>query len=97
MDEILIYSDIKNEHVRHVKSVLETLKRKKLKIKTEKCRFHVQEITFLGFVISSKNIQMETTKVDSIQIWSAPKNIKDMQKLLKFMGFYQNTPNGHHQ
>ena len=33
---------------------------------------------------------METTKMDSIQIWPAPKNIKDLQKLLGFMGFYQN-------
>ena len=33
---------------------------------------------------------METTKVDSIQIWPAPTNIKDLQKLLGFMGFYQN-------
>ena len=33
---------------------------------------------------------METTKVDSIQIWPTPKNIKNLQKLLGFMGFYQN-------
>ena len=33
---------------------------------------------------------METTKINSIQTWPAPKNIKDLQKLLGFMGFYQN-------
>ena len=33
---------------------------------------------------------METTKIDSIQIWPTPKNIKDLQKLLKFIKFYQN-------
>ena len=33
---------------------------------------------------------METTKIDSIQIWPAPENIKKLQKLLGFMGFYQN-------
>ena len=68
--------------------VLEALKQKNLKIKTEKCRFHVKKITFLGFVIIPGNIQMETTKVDSIQTWPAPKNIKILQKLLGFMGFY---------
>ena len=41
-------------------------------------------------MITPRNIQMETIKVDSIQIWPAPKNIKNLQKLLKFMGFYQN-------
>ena len=41
-------------------------------------------------MITPGNIQMETTKVDSIQTWPAPRNIKDLQKLLRFMGFYQN-------
>ena len=90
MDDILVYSDTKDQHIKHVQMVLEALKQKNLKIKAEKCRFHVKEITFLGFVIIPGNIQMETTKVDSIQTWPAPKNIKDLQKLLGFMGFYQN-------
>ena len=88
MDDILVYSNIKNQHVKHVKMVLHVLKQKKLKIKIEKCRFHVKKITFLGFIITPGNIQMEPTKMDSIQIWPAPKNIKDLQKLLGFMGFY---------
>ena len=90
MDDILVYSDIYDQHIRHVKMVLDVLKQKNLKVKTEKCKFHVKEITFLGFVITPGNIQMETTKIDSIQTWPAPKNIKDLQKLLGFMGFYQN-------
>ena len=44
----------------------------------------------MGFVITPGNIQMETTKIDSIQNWPAPKNIKDLQKLLEFIRFYQN-------
>ena len=66
------------------------IKAKKIEIKTEKCRFHVQKVTFLGFVIIPGNIQMETTKIDSIQIWPTLKNTKDAQKLLRFIRFYQN-------
>ena len=90
MDDILVYSNIKNQYIKHVGMVLDALKPKNLKIKTEKCRFHVQKIPFLGFVIIPKNIQMEMTKINHIQIWPAPKNIKDLQKLLIFMGFNQN-------
>ena len=88
MYDILVYSDTKDQHVKHVKMVLEALKQKNLKIKTEKCRFNVKEVTFLGFIITLGNIQMETSKMDSIQTWPAHKNIKDLQKLLGFMGFY---------
>ena len=90
MDDILVYSNIKNQYIKHVKMVLDVLKQQNLKIKTEKYRFNVKEIMFLGFIITPGNIQMEITKMDSIQIWPAPKNIKDLQKLLGFMGFYQN-------
>ena len=44
----------------------------------------------LGFVIIPKNIQIEMTKIDSIQTWPTPRNTKDLQKLLGLMGFYQN-------
>ena len=90
MDDILVYSDTKNQYIKHIKMILDPLKQKNLKIKTEKCRFHVKKVTFLGFIITSGNIQMETTKMDSIQIWPAPKSIKNLKKLLGFMGFYQN-------
>ena len=56
MDDILVYSDTKNEHVKYIKMVLDTLKHFFLKIKTEKCRFHVQKMTVFGFVIIFKNI-----------------------------------------
>ena len=88
--DILVYSDTKDQYTKHVKMILDALKQRNLKIKTEKCKFLVKKVTFLGFVITPGNIQMETTKVDNIQIWPAPKNIKELQKLLGFMGFYQN-------
>ena len=90
MDDILVYFDIYDQYIKHVKMVLDALKQKNPKIKIEKCKFHVKEITFLGFVIIPKNIQMERIKVNSIQIWPAPKNKKDLQKLLGFIKFYQN-------
>ena len=81
MDDISVYLNTREKHVKYVTMVLDVLKQNKLKIKTEKYRFHVQKISFLGLVIIPKNIQMETTKIDSIQIWPAPKNTKDLQKL----------------
>ena len=89
MNNILLYSNIKNQHVKHVKMGLDALKPKNLKINTEKCRFHVQKITFLKFIIIPRNIQIETTKIDNIEIWPASKNMKDLQKLLGFMGIFK--------
>ena len=41
MDDILVYSDTKNNYIKYIKMVFDVLKYKILKIKAEKCKFHV--------------------------------------------------------
>jgi hypothetical protein len=48
MDDILIFSSTKEEHVVHVRMVLETLRHHKLYAKTSKCRFGSPEVVFLA-------------------------------------------------
>ncbi|GJZ07791.1 putative reverse transcriptase domain-containing protein [Tanacetum coccineum] len=53
IDDILIYSNSKEEHEGHLKLVLELLKKEKLFAKVSKCEFWLQEVQFLGHVINS--------------------------------------------
>ena len=52
IDEILIYSKSEEEHAEHLKIVLQVLKEKKLYAKLSKCEFWLNEVSFLGHVIS---------------------------------------------
>lgn len=52
LDNILIFSGTRKEHMRHLEKVLQKLHEKKLSINLEKCTFMQQELIFLGFVIS---------------------------------------------
>ena len=52
LDDILVFSRSRQEHIKHLELVLERLHREKLKINLEKCSFLHEELVFLGFIIS---------------------------------------------
>jgi len=47
-----------------------------LHLKPEKCHFHVQEVDYLGLVITPGGIRMQQSKVDTIQKWQSPISVK---------------------
>ena len=53
LNNILVYSKTKKKHVQHVRKILQTLKEVNLRIKSEKSEFHVQNVQFLKFIITS--------------------------------------------
>ncbi|EDN04910.1 hypothetical protein HCAG_08572 [Histoplasma mississippiense (nom. inval.)] len=89
LDDIVIYSNTLDEHVAHVKNVLERLRRWRLYVKLSKCTFHATEIGFLGFVITTQGITVEKRRVDTILDWPEPRTINELQTFLGFVNFYR--------
>ena len=89
LDDILIYSTNEKEYDEHVRKVLERLQEFGLYCKAEKCQFGVLEVGYLGFVISSEGVGMETDRISTIEDWPPPKSVHDMQVLLGFTNFYR--------
>ena len=63
---MLIYSETKEEHVKHVQDVLERLSQAGLLLNPEKCEFHKESVEFLGFVVSTIGIQISPEKIKVI-------------------------------
>jgi len=89
LDDILIYSTNEKEHEDHVRKVLQRLREFGLYCKAEKCQFGVSEVGFLGFIINSDGIGMESDRISTIEDWPTPKSIRDVQVLLGFTNFYR--------
>jgi hypothetical protein len=89
LDDLLIYSSTLKEHKRHVRLILERLRAVGLYIKPEKCQFHVEEVAFLGFLISNKGVRMDPAKVDAVLSWPVPRSVHDIQVFLGFANFYR--------
>jgi hypothetical protein len=89
LDDLLIYSPDLKTHKKHVRMVLERLQEAGLFLKPSKCQFHVQEVEFLGFVISGEGVKMDPAKVDAVTSWPAPKSPHDVRMFLGLANFYR--------
>ena len=66
IDDILVYSKTKEEHEEHLRVVLETLREHKLYAKYKKCEFWLDQVAFLGHIVSSDGIKVDPGKVEAI-------------------------------
>ncbi|GKA91432.1 putative reverse transcriptase domain-containing protein [Tanacetum coccineum] len=73
IDDILIYSKTQEEHVEHLRLVLELLKKEKLYAKFSKCEFWLREVQFLGHVINGNGIHVDPSKIEAVKNWKAPR------------------------
>ena len=66
IDDILVYSKSKAEHAMHLRLVLQTLREHQLYAKFSKCEFWLEEVAFLGHVVSKEGIQVDPKKIEAI-------------------------------
>ncbi|KAG2880403.1 hypothetical protein PC114_g22100 [Phytophthora cactorum] len=74
-------SDVEN-HVEHLRAVLECMRTNKLYGNLDKCIFGAEEIPFLGCFIGKRGLRADPAKVKVIVEWPVPKNQKDLRKWL---------------
>ena len=95
LDDILIFSRTKEEHVYHVQAVLQRLLENSLFVKVEKSEFHSRSVSFLGYVIGKGNISMDSAKVSAVTAWPIPESRKQLQRFLGFANFYRRFIRGY--
>ncbi|KAI3819628.1 hypothetical protein L1987_13469 [Smallanthus sonchifolius] len=89
IDDILIYSQTKEDHEHHLKLILELLRNEKLYAKFSKCEFWIREVHFLGHVINKKVIHVDPSKIEAIKNWEAPKTPTEVRQFLGLAGYYR--------
>jgi hypothetical protein len=75
IDDILIYSKSDSDHEEHLRLVLQKLRDNQLYAKYSKCEFWIDEVSFLGHIISNGGITVDPAKVKGIMAWSIPTTI----------------------
>jgi hypothetical protein len=88
IDDILIYSKNEEEHARHLRIVLTRLREHQLYAKFSKCAFWLEEIQFLGHVLSAKGIAVDPSKVKDILEWKPPTTVHQVRSFLGLAGYY---------
>ncbi|GJR96690.1 putative reverse transcriptase domain-containing protein [Tanacetum coccineum] len=89
IDDILIYSKIRQEHKGHLKLIMRLLKKEELYTKFSKCEFWLSKVQFLGHVIDSEGIHVDPAKIESIKDWASPKTPTEIHQFLGLAGYYR--------
>ena len=95
LDDILIYSENKQDNVLLVKQVLERLHENQLAIAPNKCEWHRSRVNFLRYIISPEGMEMEQEKIRTVVEWEAPDSVKGVQSFLGFANFYRRFIEGY--
>ena len=75
IDDILIYSKNDEEHAQHLRIVLARLREHKLYAKFSKCEFWLDQVQFLGHVLTPEGVSVDPNKVQDVLDWKSPKSM----------------------
>ena len=83
LDDLLVFSKTFQEHLNHIKLVLQRLKKHGIKIKTSKCNFFKREVTYFGRLVSTEgyNTDPRSTEALTSKIRKRPTIISELRRL----------------
>eukprot|EP00253_Pinus_taeda_P028538 PITA_28538 len=79
LDDILIFSKSREDHVMHVRKVLDVLKKNQLFLKMSKCEFGKTSLVYLGHIVGGGALRIGPAKIEAIVKWPAPKSITEVR------------------
>ena len=91
LDDVIVFSKSFEEHVNHVRQVLQRLRANGIKLKPEKCKLFQREVNYLGQIVSSEGYKPDPSKVNAVTALkdSVPTNVGEVRKLLGLVGYYR--------
>ena len=89
LDDIVIYSNTLEEHLEHLRQVLDVLRANELYAKPHKCVFGRSEIEFCGHIVGNGVVKVMQDKIKSIKDWPQPKNVHEVRQFLGLAGYYR--------
>ncbi len=89
IDDLLIYSQTIEEHIQHIEEVLRRLRKAGLTVHPSKIKVCVQEVKYLGHIITPGHVRPNPDKIAAIKDFPAPTKVKNLQQFLGLAGYYR--------
>lgn len=89
VDNILIYSLTLEVHLDHLREVFKILDQHQLLLKQSKCSFGQQQLEYLGHIINANGVAPDPKKIEAVQNWPTPTDIKQLRGFLGLSGYYR--------
>ena len=89
LDDILIFSKTKEQHLDALNKVFSHLFQFKLALKESKCALFLKSVAFLGYNISADGVRVQQGKIAAVRDWPQPKNLTELQQFLGLCNYYR--------
>ncbi|KAJ9543217.1 hypothetical protein OSB04_022924 [Centaurea solstitialis] len=86
---IVFIDDILEDHVVHLREVLEVLRKERLYAKFSKCAFWLEEVQFLGHVVNREGIKVDPSKIEAVMSWEVLTTPTEIWSFLGLAGYYR--------
>ncbi|GBG92564.1 hypothetical protein CBR_g56037 [Chara braunii] len=88
LDDILVYSRTLEDHLKHLRDVLQRLRKHGFYAKLSKRRFAQRKVDFLGHHVSDQGLHMDDAKITAIAEWPVPTSAKQLRSFLGLTSYY---------
>jgi transposase InsO family protein len=89
LDDLLIFSETIEEHVRRMRLVFDRIRQANFKLNVDKCTFAVPEVAYLGHVVNKNGVAPDPGKVFVIKNFPKPRTVKEVRSFLGLSGYYR--------
>jgi hypothetical protein len=83
-----MFSRTLEEHMEHLRLVLQRFEDEGLKLRLKKCFFGLQELEYLGYIVPASKVSVSTKKVEAVADWPMPTTQKKARSFVQFCNFY---------
>ena len=89
LDDIIIFSQSFDKHLRDIRKVFDRIKGANLTVKGSKCKFAMRKCNFLGRVVDINGTHPNPKKIEAVKNFPEPKKARNIQEFLGLVGFYR--------
>ena len=89
IDDVLVFSRTLEEHLKHLRAVIERLQSVGLKLKPTKCHFVREQVEYLGHLITPNGLRPNPKLVEAVEQFPVPCNLKSLRRFVGLCSYYR--------
>ena len=89
LDDVIVFGRSFEETMQNLSLVFDRFKSANLKLKPKKCHLFMEEVTYLGYVVSESGVKCDPCKLDAIKNWPIPSGVADVRSFLGLASYYR--------